>query len=190
MGEVKKSYILMGLKRCGKTTQGKIIADKRGYPFVDTDALLEQKMRMTARDIYKKLGVCAYAVAEQEACEQISQQYDGKPVIVSAGGGICDNPPALNALRSVGDFVFLNMDIEYAVSRVEDKIMMIKPGYFENAPSYVLAKEPRDLEDVHNILMEKFQDRINQYMHIADIVVNLKNEPIEKCTDAIERLLF
>ena len=190
MSEPVKAYILMGLKHCGKSTQAKIIAEKTGIPFVDTDVMIEQKMQMSARDIYKKKGVGAYAVAEEEACTTIAENYTGKSVIVAAGGGICDNPPALNALRSVGNFVFLNLDIEYLISRVENRIKMVKPGVFENAPAYVLSRFPHTMDDVHQILVQKFQDRIDQYLHIADIVIHLRNEPIEGNTNQIMSALF
>lgn len=190
MSDTVKSYILMGLKHCGKSTQAKIIAEKQGYPCVDTDVLIEQRMQMTARDIYKKKGVGAYVIAEEEACQSIADNYAGKSVIVAAGGGICDNPPGLNALRPVGEFVFLNLDIEFAVSRVENRINMIRPGVFENAPAYVLSRDPSSLEDVHEILMQKFQDRIDQYLHIADIVIHLRNATIPENTNQIMSALF
>ncbi len=180
----------MGLKHSGKSTQGKIVADMAGIPFVDTDMLIEEKMQMSAREIYAKKGAVAYVMAEQAVCEALATEYAGKNVIIAAGGGICDNPPALNALRGMGTFVFLNLDIKYSIARIENKIVMIKPGVFENAPSYVLAKNPTNLVEVHQILLDKFVDRVNQYKHIADICVDIENSSVQENSEVIYKTLF
>lgn len=190
MSESVKAYVFMGLKHCGKSTQGKIIAEKMGFPFADTDVLVEQNMGMSARDIYAKKGVVAFTLAEQAACESIAEQYAEKSVIVASGGGICDNPPALYALKSIGPFVFINLDINYCISRVECKITQDQFGNFQNAPGYVLAKNPKTPQDVHDILFQKFKDRIDQYRHIADIVIDIHNASVEQNTDEITRVLF
>ena len=103
----------MGLKNCGKSTQGQIISEKTGIPFVDTDVLIEQETMMKARELYIKKGVGAFAIAEENACEFVANEYYRKSVIVASGGGICDNPPALIKLRPIGPFVFLNLNIDY-----------------------------------------------------------------------------
>lgn len=190
MSDSNKSYVFMGLKHCGKSTQGKIISERFGIPFADTDVLIEQEKQMTAREIYAKEGVVSYTLAEQEACETIVRDYAGKSVIVAAGGGICDNPPGLTALREIGPFVFLNLDINYCVSRVESKITQNEFGTWINAPAYVLAHSPKSIVEIHQILMEKFRNRINQYLNIADIVVPISAAPIEINTEEILKALF
>lgn len=190
MSEPIKSYVLMGLKHCGKSTQGKIISERVGLPFVDTDVLIEQEKGMTAREIYAKEGVVSFTLAEQKACEDIARDYAGKSVIIAAGGGICDNPPGLNALREIGPFVFINLDINYCISRVESKIVQDQFGNWKNAPAYVLAHDPQNMTEVHNILVEKFRNRINQYLHIADIVIPISPASIEVNTEEIMKALF
>lgn len=185
-----KAYVLMGLKHCGKTTQGKIISQKYGLPFADTDELIEQEKQMTVREIYAKEGVVSYTLAEQVACETIAKEWSGKSIIVSAGGGICDNPPGLNALREIGPFVFLNLNMDYAISRVESKIKQDEAGRWINAPAYVLSKSPQNMADVHRIMVEKFKNRIDQYLHIADIVVPISPASIETNTEEILKVLF
>lgn len=180
----------MGLKHCGKSTQGKIISEKVGLPFVDTDLVIEQEKQMTAREIYAKEGVVSFTLAEQKACEDIAQNYAGQSVIVAAGGGICDNPPGLTFLREIGPFVFLNLDINYCISRVESKIIHDPFGNWKNAPAYVMAKDPKNMAEVHDILFEKFRNRINQYLNIADIVVPISAAAIEVNTDEIMKALF
>ena len=47
-----KTIVLMGIKHCGKSTQGKIISQKLGLPFYDTDDVITLLTGKTPREIY------------------------------------------------------------------------------------------------------------------------------------------
>jgi len=174
------SIVLMGLKHCGKTTQGKLLAEKLNVPFFDTDAVIEQMVGMNFRTYYAANGPAAFCIAEEAACKKIIEENKNQRIVVSTGGGICDNPPALNVLRQLDKFVLLKLDIEYSVARIMSKIKQNAFGTIEGAPAYVMEKNPKNLVDVKAILTEKFQARVDQYLHICDIVVQIKNASIEE----------
>lgn len=169
----------MGLKHCGKTTQGKKIAAKLEIPFFDTDYVIEKLTGMSPRELYSSKGAAAFMQAEEEACVKIIKQIDNKPAVISTGGGICDNAPALNVLRACEDFIFLRNDINDSISRITDKIVEPVPGYFENLPAYIAAENPQSMSDIKKILEAKFKERYSYYEHIADIVIDIKNAPID-----------
>lgn len=169
----------MGLKHCGKTTQGKKIAAKLEIPFFDTDYVIEKLTGMSPRELYSSKGAAAFMQAEEEACVKIIKQIDNKPAVISTGGGICDNAPALNVLRACEDFIFLRNDINDSISRITDKIVEPVPGYFENLPAYIAAENPQSMSDIKKILEAKFKERYSYYEHIADIIINIKNAPID-----------
>lgn len=175
----------MGLKHCGKTTQGKKIAAKLELPFFDTDDVIQKLTGMSARELYSSKGVTAFMQAEEDACSKIIKQVDGKPAVISTGGGICDNAPALSILRACEDFIFLRNDINESIKRITDKITEVVPGYFENLPAYIEAEHPKSMADIKNILMAKFEERYAQYEHIADIIVDIKNAPIDENFNSI-----
>lgn len=175
----KRSIVIMGLKHCGKTTQGKKIAAKLELPFFDTDYVIEKLTGMSARELYSTKGVAAFMQAEEEACSKIIKQVDNKPAVISTGGGICDNAPALNILRSCEDFIFLRNDINDSISRITDKIIEPVPGYFENLPAYIAVEKPQSMSDIKKILETKFKERFAKYEHIADIIIDIKNAPID-----------
>ena len=109
---MNNSIVLMGCKHCGKTTQGKLLAQKLGVDFVDTDDEIGRIRGIDFRTLYKTKGVAEFTLAEEEACRKIMTTFENRSVVVSTGGGICDNPPALHALRECGTFVFLKLDIK------------------------------------------------------------------------------
>ena len=177
---MKDSCVLMGCKHCGKTTQGRLLAQKLGVDFFDTDDEITRLRGMDARTLYKTKGVVAFMMAEEEACRDIIKNNSDNKIVISTGGGICDNPPALQALRDAGTFVFLRLDINLSIDRIMAKIEEVEKGIFRGAPAYVLNENPASLAEIRAILVKKYKERYQQYQTIADIVVDIKNAPIEE----------
>ena len=48
--------VLVGFMGAGKTTVGRIIAERLGQPFVDSDVLIEQRLGREIRDIFATEG--------------------------------------------------------------------------------------------------------------------------------------
>ena len=48
--------VLVGFMGAGKTTVGRIIAERLGQPFVDSDVLIEQRHGRSIRDIFDTQG--------------------------------------------------------------------------------------------------------------------------------------
>ena len=177
---IYKSIVLMGCKHCGKTTQGKLLAEKLGLDFIDTDDEIGRIRGVDFRTLYKTKGVTEFTLAEEEACRKIMNDNENRPLVIATGGGICDNPLALHALRACGTFVFLRLDIKHSVSRIMAKIEETELGTFKNVPAYVLNENPTSLAQIEEILMNKYKERYQQYQSIADIVVDIKNAPVEE----------
>jgi shikimate kinase len=176
---MNNSIVLMGLKHCGKTTQGKLLAEHFSVPFFDTDDVLEQIVGTSFRKYYADKGPAAFSLAEEQACNKIVTEHPDDRIVVATGGGICDNAPALNELRQLGKFVFLCIDIEYSVSRIMAKVKQDVFGKFEGAPAWVMKENPKNLHDVKEILINRFKERNEQYKNIADVMIAIKNAPIQ-----------
>lgn len=177
---INNSIVLMGCKHCGKSTQGKLLAEKLGVNFFDTDEEISRIRGVNFRVLYKTKGVAEFTLAEEEACRTVMKDNAEQRIVIATGGGICDNPPALQALRDCGTFVFLRLDIKHSVSRIMEKIEETGNGSFTNVPAYVLNENPTSLKQIEDILIKKFQTRYQQYQAIADVIVDIKNAPIEE----------
>ena len=177
---IKKSVVLMGCKHCGKSTQGRLLAQKYGVDFFDTDDVIARLRGMDVRTLYRTKGVSEFTLAEEEACREIVKNNSDRTLVIATGGGICDNPPALQALRECRTFVFLRLDIKHSIDRIMAKIEETSPGIFSGAPAYVLTENPESLDDVRAILQKKYEERYQQYARIADVIVDIKNAPIEE----------
>lgn len=177
---IKDSIVLMGCKHCGKSTQGKLLAKQLVVDFYDVDEEIARLKGTDVRTFYTKNGVAAFVLAEEEACNDIIKKNEDRQIVIATGGGICDNPPALNSLRSCGTFVFLRLDIKHSVGRIMTKIEETEFGTFKNVPAYVLDENPTSLKQIEDILTNKFNERYQQYQSIADIIVDIKNAPVEE----------
>ena len=51
---VGKNLVLLGMMGVGKTTLGKIVAEKVGLKFIDTDANIEENCLMRISEIFEK----------------------------------------------------------------------------------------------------------------------------------------
>ena len=174
------SFVLMGLKHCGKSTQGRLLAKEFGVDFFDTDDVMEELTGKPARIIYKTKGPAGFMFDEEKACEKIIMDKGDKQIIVATGGGICDNPPAITKLRELNTFVFLRLDMKFSIDRIVSKIKMDAPGKFQNLPAYIEAERPKNMNDVRVVLQRKFEERVQHYQSIADIIVDIKNASIEE----------
>ncbi len=190
MEGLNNSIVFMGCKHCGKTTHGKALANELNVDFFDTDDVIAQMVGMPVRDYYRTKGAAAFMEAEEAACDKIINENIDKKIVISTGGGICDNPPAITKLRVFQKFVFLRLDIEYSVARVCSKIEMINPGQFINAPAYILAEKPKSMRQVNEILTNKYTQRYAQYEALADIIVDIKNASIEENFNLIKAALL
>lgn len=175
-----KNIVILGLKHSGKSTLGKRMASKFGYDFFDTDDLIEKKAKMSVRELYNSQGSQAFSLMEEQVCAELAQTTfkDGNNIIAT-GGGICDNEPALMNLRAADAFVFLKNDLNISVNRIVRKIKTDENGEFTGVPAFIKAKNPKTLEEIRTLLLEKFTERAARYTAASDIVVELGDAPIE-----------
>lgn len=183
------SIILLGIKHCGKSTQGKLLAKHFGCPFYDTDDEITKMTGKTAREIYTEQGKEAFLTAEKEACKHLAETVKDTAVIAT-GGGICNNPEALEVLHQNGKFVFLNADEKTAASRIIWEIKYDSDGSMKNLPAYIAKENPQNVQDVRAIFHNFYEERQKIYKELCDVEVKLehsatKGENMKKILDAL-----
>ncbi len=176
------SIVLMGIKHCGKSTQGRLISKKLALPFFDTDDVIFEMTGKTPRQIYTGLGSEAFQEAEEKACllllEKINSSAE-KNAVVSTGGGICSNKNAIDVLKKIGIFVFLKTPEKIASSRVLREISVAQDGTLLNVPGFIEKKDPRSISDARKIFHEFFIERTRIYEQLADITVDMSGSSKE-----------
>lgn len=83
---VMKTLFLVGYMGCGKSTLGRRLAKRLGVPFVDTDALIEQREGAAVADVFQYEGEQRFREVEREVLEELLA--GGGDRVVSTGGGL------------------------------------------------------------------------------------------------------
>lgn len=176
------SIILMGIKHCGKSTQGRIISKKLSVPFFDTDDVIFEMTGKTPRQIYTELGNEGFQEAEEKACSFLLEKINSsaeKNAVIATGGGICGNKKALDVLKKIGVFVFLKTPERIASFRVLREISVAQDGTLLNVPAFIAKKNPRSVADAKKIFHDFFIERECIYEQLADVVIDMSSSSKE-----------
>lgn len=185
------SIILLGIKHCGKSTQGKLLAKHFDCPFFDTDDEVTVLTGKNPRQIYTEQGKEAFLEAEKLACEKLADKLSSiNKAVIATGGGICNNPAALEVLHKLGTFVFLNADEKTAANRIVWEIKYDSDGKMKNLPAYIANKNPANVKDVRAIFHDFYIERQKIYEDLCDIEVKMehsasKSENMERIVNAL-----
>lgn len=183
------AIILMGIKHSGKSTLGKLISEHFNVPFIDIDDEITNISGKTPREIYIQNGPSVFLQKEEEACKKIADEYAKKSVVISTGGGICDNPPALNFLRPLGTFLYIKTSEKIAFSRIIKKAERLPDGTWKNLPAWILKASPKNEEQIKSIFHNFYEERTEKYKQIADLCITVdaesKKENAEKLISAL-----
>lgn len=162
--------VLTGFMGTGKTSVGWELSRMLGYPFVDTDVLIEEREGMPVSLIFRERGEEYFREAERSVVKEVSEMSDA--VIATGGGVIKDNSNVKNLSRR-GVLVWLRADPKIILRRV-----MAEGG----KRPLLNVKEP--LKEIIKLLSE----RESLYMK-SDMAVDTNYiTPGEAAKEIIERL--
>lgn len=115
MNQPDRSIILIGFMGSGKSSIGKLLAEKLGWPHWDTDEILAARAGKTVAEIFRQRGEAAFREMEDQLLQELSA--DDRRVLTT-GGGIVLCPENRRRLRSLGKVVWLRVDREVLVQRL------------------------------------------------------------------------
>ncbi|MEF2146299.1 MAG: shikimate kinase AroL [Desulfovibrionaceae bacterium] len=82
---MRRTVFLIGGRASGKTTLGRLLAERLTEPFVDTDDLVVENVGMSIAEYVAQQGWEAFRDRETEALRSVC---GGPPLVVACGGGI------------------------------------------------------------------------------------------------------
>ena len=110
-----KNILLIGMMGCGKSTIGKILAEKLSYKFIDMDEYIEEISGETIPNLFKK-GEDNFRSWETEGCRRLSRN---KSTIISAGGGIIKKEINMKVFKDNSLIIFIDRPIENILDDIE-----------------------------------------------------------------------
>jgi shikimate kinase len=153
--------LIGGLKHCGKSTLGRIIAADLEYRFYDMDDLILKETGGTwksVRTIWHDLGQNESMMLEEDAArnfvEWVLPDLNGGGCILSLGGGTVENTGAMAWIGKKGTNVYVRAEEELLYGRIMAK----------GRPPFLSEEKPR--EDFAR-LYEKRDGLYTDYAHLV-----------------------
>ena len=115
---MEKNIILIGFMGAGKTTIGKLLAEKLNRKFIDIDEEIEKEFAMPVSEIFNKMGERTFREKEKGLIIQLCEQ---KKRIISLGGGAFLQEEIRNVCLTSSIVIFLDISWE----SWEDRISLI-----------------------------------------------------------------
>jgi shikimate dehydrogenase len=108
---------LTGFMGVGKSTVGKMLADKigPGWSFVDSDRLIEQNCGCSVADIFERQGETAFRALEKKIIGQLSQ---AKNTVIALGGGALLDLENLQTVQNAGPLIYLTAEVSTLLERL------------------------------------------------------------------------
>ena len=111
---------LVGFMGSGKSTIGRLLAERIGWHFVDLDAEIEAAQRMTILEIFETRGEAEFRRVEHQKLRAHVRTIEcGRPAVVALGGGAIVQPENCELLHDNGITIWLDCPFETVRRRVE-----------------------------------------------------------------------
>ena len=152
---------LVGFMGTGKTTVGRLAAQRLGFVCIDSDREIERRSGRAIPEIFTESGEAAFRRMELEFVES---GHPASRAVVACGGGLVVQPGAAQLLKSRGVVICLHASIETILERTgrhsnrpllacEDPASRIRTLFAEREPIYrssgtVILTDERPLREV------------------------------------------
>ncbi len=111
-----KNIVLIGFMGSGKSTVGRELHQRLGYPLVDMDQVIEQRARKSIAAIFADAGEEAFRDMETSLLEELNDLAAPRRII-STGGGVVGREGNRGLLRQLGYVVWLHAPMPVILER-------------------------------------------------------------------------
>ncbi|MDD6157812.1 MAG: shikimate kinase [bacterium] len=142
----KQNIVLIGMPSCGKTTVGRLLAERCGRRLIDTDEKIVERLGEPIAGFMARNGEAAFRDVEQEVVAGVADESGS---VIATGGGAVLRQENLRLLRQNGLLVFLDRPLEKLMPTAD-----------------------RPLSASREALERRYRERYGLYVAAADLVVD------------------
>ena len=108
----KENVVLIGMPSSGKSTVGRLLAEKLCEEFIDTDELITKKIKMPIKDFFALHGEEKFREVEAEVIREIAGRGG---LVIATGGGAILRRENLTSLRYNGNILFIDRPLNLLI---------------------------------------------------------------------------
>ncbi|HZQ13859.1 MAG TPA: helix-turn-helix transcriptional regulator [Pseudolabrys sp.] len=138
----RRRIALIGLRGGGKSTLGRLLAERLQMPFIELDREIERRSGASLSEIFDMFGQETFRRAEREALEDVLRQH--RHFVMATSGSIVTDPGTLELLLSSCFTVWVRAEPEDHMRRV-----------IEQGDMRPMANSARAMEDLIAILKSR-----------------------------------
>ena len=161
------NVVLIGYRGTGKSTVGKLVAERLGRVLVSTDAELVKSAVQNIPEIVEQHGWEYFRDLETKICQDLAGR-DG--VVIDTGGGAILRSQNVEGLKRTGKLFWLTAPIETIARRI---------GADTQRPSLTGTKS--FLDEIQDVLRE----RTPKYQAAADYIIETDGKSATQVADEI-----
>lgn len=159
----KENIVLVGMPSSGKSTVGKLLAEKLCCDFIDTDELILDEIKMPIKDFFSKYGEEKFREIETQIIRCLAGRGG---LVIATGGGAVLKEENVSALKYNGKIIFIDRPLESLV-----------------------ATDSRPLSADREALERLYHHRYPIYQSICDAAVPSIGGPSEVADNILENYL-
>jgi len=164
------NIILIGYRCTGKTSVGKLLAEKLELPFYDTDQMITDRIGKTIKAWVEEKGWTSFRQKEKAVIMEIVSKGPG---VISLGGGAVMDSENREILKPMGLIVWLTADSETILARMKSD-----PNNIDNRP-------PLSEQDWENETREILAQRSPAYRESSDFSIDTEGKTVEAIAEEL-----
>ncbi len=161
---------LIGFMGTGKSLLGRMLAQRWGWRFVDTDTLVEQKVGCSVARIFERFGEEYFRQRETEVLRSLESL---RHLVIATGGGVPTRSENVSSLRRHAVIVLLTAKPDVILQRVQP---------IATRPKLASASDP--LAEIRRLLKER-----EEAYGCADLRLDTSNLSPMEAVQRIENLV-
>jgi len=161
------NVVLIGYRGTGKSTVGKLVAERLGRVLVSTDAEIVKSAVQSIPEIVEQHGWEYFRDLETKTCQDLAGR-DG--VVIDTGGGAILRSQNVEGLKRTGKLFWLTAPVETIARRI---------GADTQRPSLTGTKS--FLDEIQDVLRE----RTPKYQAAADYIIETDGKSATQVADEI-----
>lgn len=171
---------LIGYMGAGKTTAGKLLAEKLNWHFVDLDDAFQQIHGYTTAEYIRQFGLENFRKKEKYVLEDIADQSPYEKVIYATGGGYPCWEDNMECLRELGTSIYIRWSPEHLAKRLsltdlserpvlqgrteEELLAFIAPQLEAREPFYTKANHILDVDICDEHSDERIAEELYEFL--------------------------